>query len=145
PLDLVGTVEFMQEWRRRVDALKDIPNEPLSPPSRVFLSSTLDGRGALNGDLDADDHLVVTTALRVATVADLAAEPKRTPAEQRADALVAVSQFFLDNQHAKTGGRHRPHVNVLIDLDTREGRGVNGPLLNKETLERIMCDCAFHR
>src|SRR5438309_317129 len=69
PLDLLRTVEFMQEWRRRVDALKDIPNEP-EPPSRVFLSSTLDGRGALNGDLDADDQLVVATALRVATVAD---------------------------------------------------------------------------
>src|SRR5438309_1112805 len=81
------------------DALKAIPDEPVSPPSRMFLSNALDGRGALNGDLDADDQLVVSVALRVATVADLPEEPKRTPAEQRADALVAISQFFLDNQH----------------------------------------------
>ena len=142
-MSILETVEYMQEWRRRVDALKDLPDEP-EPTSKVFLSNTLDGRGALNGDLDADDHLVVSTALRVATVKDLEGEPKRTAAEARADALVAVSQFFLDNQHSKPGGRHRPHVNVLMDLGW-EGRGVNGPVLNKETLERIVCDCAFHR
>ena len=142
-MSILQTVEYLQEWRRRVDALQDIPDEP-EPTSKVFLSNTLDGRGALNGDLDADDHLVVSTALRVATVKDLPEEPVRTAAEARADALVAISQFFLDNQTAKPGGRHRPHLNLLVDLGW-EGRGVNGPVLNKETLERIACDCAFHR
>jgi 5-methylcytosine-specific restriction protein A len=143
-MSILETVDYMQEWRRRVDALKDVPAEP-EPTSKVFLSNTLDGRGALNGDLDADDNLVVATALRVATVRDLEGEPKRTAAEARADALAVVCQFFLDNQHSKPGGRHRPHVNVLMDLESWESRGVNGPVLNNETLERIMCDCAFHR
>ena len=144
PLSLLDTVTAMQDWRAKLDALADTP-DAVEPTSRVFLSNTLDGRGALNGDLDADDHLVVSTALRVATVRDLDSEPKRTAAEARADALTAVCQFFLDNQKTNTGGRHRPRVNVLVDVDRWEGRGVNGPLLNKETLERITCDCAFHR
>jgi hypothetical protein len=144
PLSILDTVTAMQDWRRRVDALQDTPEER-EPTSKVFLSSALDGRGALNGDLDADDHLVVSTALRVATVKDLDGEAKRTAAEARGDALTAVCQFFLDNQHTKPGGRHRPHLNVLVDLESWESRGVNGPALNKDTLERIMCDCAFHR
>ena len=145
PLNMHETVEFMQEWRRRVDAHKPIPDEPVDPPSRLFLSAALDGRGALNGDLDADDHMTLSAALRVAATKDLPGEPRRTPAEQRSDALTAVCQFFLDNQQTKTGGRHRPHVNVLLNVDTGQGRAVDGPLLNRETIERICCDCAYHR
>ena len=74
----------MQEWRRRLDALADVP-EPAEPASRVFLSEMLDGRGGLDGDLDAEDHAIVATALRVATADDAPGEPARTPDEQRAE------------------------------------------------------------
>ena len=144
PLSVFDTVEAMQEWRRRVDALADAP-EPEEHPSRVYLSEMLDGRGVLDGDLDAEDHAIVATALRVANTDDAAGEPARTPAEKRAGALVDICEFFLDNQTSQRGGRHRPHLNILAKVDTWEGHVVNGPTLSVETIERYLCDCSVHR
>jgi len=143
-LSVFDTVEAMQEWRRRADALNDQP-EPVEPSSRLYLSEMLDGRGALDGDLDAEDHAIVAAALRVANTDDAPGEPARTPAEKRADTLVDICGFFLDNQTTNRGGRHRPHVNILADIDTWEGHVVNGPTLSVETIERYLCDCGVHR
>jgi hypothetical protein len=144
PLDLLGTIEVMQHWRRKLDALDDLP-EPVEPSSTLYLSGMLDGRGRLDGDLDAEDTGIVATALRVAETDDLDGEPTRTPAERRADALADVCRFFLDNQQTHRGGRHRPHLNVLVNLDTYAGRHVDGTALAPATIERLMCDCAMHR
>src|SRR5207249_5887353 len=65
--------------------------------SHVHLSAVGD-RGVLDGELSAEDHAVVAKALQVATTRDLDGEPARTPSQRRADALVDVCQFFLDNQ-----------------------------------------------
>ncbi len=71
------------------------------------------------------------------------------PATRRADALVDICRFFLDHQQSKSGGRHRPHVNVVVDLEALElgqgGRVVDGPPLDGATVARMLCDCALHR
>jgi len=143
PLSINDTATVMQHWRERADATA--PEPDLSePPSRLHLSATLDGRGALDGDLDADGHAIVATALRVATTRDTEGEPVRTAAERRADALVDVCRFFLDNQHTRRGGRHRPHVNLLVDLESN-GRVLGGPKLPKSVTDRYCCDSTMHR
>ena len=143
-LDIAGTITAMSKWRQLADALAEAP-EPQEPPSRVFLSKTLDGRGALDGDLESEDAEIVRTALRVAERDALEGEPPRTPAERRADALTDVCQFFLDNQKAQRGGRHRPHLNIILDLESGACRFADGSLLPTSTAERYLCDCNVHR
>ena len=88
---------------------------------------------------------MVDTALRLATTDD----PTRTPAEGRADALVEVCRFFLDNQQTRAGGRHRPHLNVVVDLDAlvegEGGRVIDGPALDGASMSRLLCDSSLHR
>lgn len=42
-------------------------------------------------------------------------------ATRRADALVDIARFFLDFQRTHSGGRHRPHVNVVVNLEDLAG------------------------
>ena len=75
--------------------------------------------------------------------------PTARPAQRRADALVEICRFFLDHQQSRPGGRHRPHLNVVVDLEAlqedRGGRVVDGPSLDATTMSRLVCDCALHR
>ncbi len=91
----------------------------------------------------------MSTALRLGESPDVEAEPSRTPAERRADALVDVCRFFLDHQAHRPGGRHRPHLNVVVDLDDLEaaqaGAVVDGPILDGPSLQALLCDSALHR
>jgi hypothetical protein len=76
-------------------------------------------------------------------------EGRRAPARRRADALVDVCRFFLDHQHHLPAGRHRPHLNVVIDLDDldsgRPGRFVDGGIADAATIASLLCDCSLHR
>ena len=139
PLTVNETMTAMQKWRELADANLEAP-EPEEPPSRVFLSATLDGRGALDGDLDAEAHAIVATALRVAETRD-----ERPAAERRADALVDVCRFFLDNQQTRRGDRHRPHVNLIVDAQSGDGHVLGGAKLPTSVLERYCCDSTMHR
>jgi hypothetical protein len=73
PLSLADTIVVLQEWRRRADALDDVPSadEACEGASTLHLSPALDGRGVLDADLDAEDHAIVATAIRVATTDDV--------------------------------------------------------------------------
>ncbi|HEX9970308.1 MAG TPA: DUF222 domain-containing protein, partial [Acidimicrobiales bacterium] len=126
PLTVPETATAMQHWRARVevDRMEDLPERAL------HLSRTLGGRFELSGSLDALSGEVVSTALRVASVDDVAV----LPATRRADALVDVCRFYLDHRHDRTGGRNRPHLNVVVDYDDliarRGGETVEGTLLD---------------
>ena len=54
----------------------------------------------------------VAAALRLAATDDT--EAVRTPATRRADALVDICRFFLNHQRSHSGGRNRPHLNVVL-------------------------------
>jgi hypothetical protein len=143
-LTLEETVQVLHEWRQRVEAGDgpdpDDPND-LDVPGRVYLSDSLDGRGILDGDLDPDTNQLLKTALRVADSNELDV----TPAIRRAEALGVIAKFFLDHQQTQAGGRHRPHVNVLVDLEKMTGRYVDGPAISRRVLDEYFCDSAFHR
>ena len=144
PLTVAGVSRAIGYWlaRNRPD-----PPEPEEPERSLHLSPILDDRWLLNGSLDSEGGSVVATALRLAT-------PDKTdvltsPSTRRANALVDICRFFLDHQQTHTGGRHRPHVNVVVDLkDLEAGRGgqvVDGPTLDGATVSRLFCDSAVHR
>ncbi|HWC11964.1 MAG TPA: DUF222 domain-containing protein, partial [Acidimicrobiales bacterium] len=135
-------------WKAHADAMCEDP-EPPEPERALHLSKTLGGGCAFDGDLDAEGGAILATALRVAGSDDVEAEPSRSPAERRADALVDLCRYFLDHQHHRPGGRHRPHVNVVIDYDDlvggRGGQVVDGGPLERSSIEALLCDCALHR
>ena len=68
---------------------------------------------------------------------------------RRADALGDICRFFLDHQHDHRGGRHRPHLNVVVDFEDlaagRPGRFVDGSSLSGPATGRLACDAAVHR
>jgi hypothetical protein len=143
PLTIAGCGRAMAAWKSRAQ----VDVEPTEPERSLHLSQTLDDRYVLDGSLDAEGGAVVATALRLATTDDT--DTARTPATRRADALVEVCRYFLDHQISTPGGRHRPHLNVVIDLDAlQEGRGgrvLGGPSLDGPTVSRLVCDSSLHR
>lgn len=145
-LAILETVTTVQAWRQRIDAELD-EVEPSEPEQTFHLSKTLDGRRELRGSFNADDGAVLETALRLAMTDDDEGE-ERNPAQRRADAEVAIHQFFLDHQRAARGGRRRPHVDIIVKVEP--GGGVTGELLDgtllpASSVHRYLCDCAAHR
>lgn len=144
PLTPAGISRAMASWKSRVQP--DGP-EPKEPERSLHLSQTLDNRWVLDGSFDAEGGSVIAAALRLASTdgTDVA----RTPSGRRADAMVDICRFFLDNQRTRSGGRHRPHLNVVAELDAveeeRGGRVVGGPALDGSTVSRLLCDCSLHR
>ena len=151
--EIQGTIHYLQAWAARtqaeLDRLRPDPApEPEEPSSAVHLSPLLDGRGRLDGDLSPELHDLLRTALRLAETRDLEGEPARIPSQRRADALETVCHFFLDHQQTRQGGRHRPHVNVVIDFDDLPdgpGRTMAGWPLDNATMRRLLCDAGVHR
>ncbi len=147
-LPVGDTATVMQAWAA-ADTLDQA--DRCEPRRTLHLSTTLDGRTALDADLDPDGGQVVTTAIRLATTRDAEGEPARSPGHRRADALIDVCRWFLDHQHATPGGRHRPHVNLVVDTDKRTsgdptaGRTSDGVPLDPATIERTLCDASIHR
>lgn len=146
-LTFFDTITAMQEWRRRAEA--QLPDPPFADePDRSFHhSQTLDARFESKGSYDADGGSVIAAALRLASTPDAEGE-SRTPAERRADAEIAIHQFFLDHQQTHRGGRRRPHLDVVVSIGDDgdvEGRLIDGPFLSTETIKRLLCDCAVHR
>jgi hypothetical protein len=144
-LTTAETMVAMQRWRERAEALVD-DKEPVERKRSLHHSDGLDGRGVLSGHFDPDSNEVIKSALRLAESPDVEGEPARTPAERRADSLVDVCRHFLDHQHTKPGGRHRPHLNMIIDVDDElSGRYVNGAAMARELIDAYLCEGALHR
>ncbi|HVF13873.1 MAG TPA: DUF222 domain-containing protein [Acidimicrobiales bacterium] len=144
PLTVAGTARAMAGWKSRAEVEAAEPSEP---GRSLHLSQTLDDRYVLDGSFDADGGATVATAVRSAGHDEPGDE--RSPAVRRADALVEVCRFFLDHQQSRPGGRHRPHLNVVVDVDAlvegTGGRVIGGPALDGTSVSRMLCDCALHR
>ncbi|MEA2687043.1 MAG: hypothetical protein QOE93_2238 [Actinomycetota bacterium] len=143
PLSVAGCARAMATWRAGVDE-----EPPGGEPEReLHVSSTLDDRYVVEGTFDAEGGATIATAIRLATTED--DEVTRTPAARRGDALVDICRYFLDHQHHRAGGRHRPHLNVVVDIEAlEEGRGgriIDGPALDATSVSTMLCDSALHR
>jgi len=146
-LSVADTSRAMGHWAAHAAALADGPEPPESKRG-LHLSQMLDGTWVLDGTLDPESGEVVATALRQAESPDSDAEPPRTPRQRRVDALDDICRFYLDHQHDRPAGRHRPHVNVVIDFEDLQaggpGRVVDGPALSGAVLRAMSCDSALH-
>ena len=147
--DVADSARFLQGWAMRAKVALGLEgNPPDGDEGTAHLSPMLDGTGRLDATLDPDGHLTVSTALRLAESPDAEGE-QRTAAQRRHDALVDVCQHFLDHQHTKPGGRHRPHLNVVVDAgechETGPGRTLERAPLAPALIRSIACDANVHR
>jgi hypothetical protein len=146
-MDVRDTARVMNHWTGLADALVEGP-EPRQRERSLTASHSMDQRLVINGDLDADSGEVVLTALRMAEAPDADGE-WRTPTERRADALVDICRFFLDHQTERPGGRHRPHLNVVVEADdlyaVRTAKYLDGVPLSPRVAAAILCDSVMHR
>jgi hypothetical protein len=117
------------------------------------VSSSAGGMVRLDGSLDPDTGGTVMTALRSVTDGWRWAGPDdpRTPAQRRADALGEVCRGWLDRPDRPVVGGERPHVTVVVDLETLEGRAVEGSetaegtMISPEDVRRLACDAVVSR
>jgi hypothetical protein len=138
----------MAAWRECATADRDPKPEPAQA---LYLSRTLARRWRLDANLGPETGELLATALRLAHTPEADGETLRSPATRRADALGDICRFFLDHQEKHRGGRHRPHLNLVLDIErfralSRGGATtVEGTGLDRATVERLLCDAALHR
>src|SRR5438309_2212359 len=150
PLDgsALATVAGLRDWEEKAEAV--LPKPPRDEDDRELSCSHLeDGTRVLRGHFDRDAGVLIETALRVATTKDGETDPVRTGPRKRADALLDICQFFVNNQTERGGGSHRPHLNVVVtheELATGRGaRYSDGTPISAVALSTVMCDCNIHR
>ena len=147
-LSVRDVVTAMAAWRECATTDRDPKPEP---DQALHLSAALAGRWRLDGNLGAETGELLATALRLAQSPDTDGEPTRSAATRRADALGDVCRFYLDHQQSRRGGRHRPHLNLVLEVDRFRALSdagastVDGTRLDRTTVERLLCDAALHR
>ncbi len=118
---------------------------------RLTVSRTGDGAVAIEGRLDPVGGEAVLTALApLAAPAD--AGDTRTPEQRRADALVTLCRRALDGGGLPEVGGVRPHVTVVVPLETLQGReGASPAVLDRcgaisgDAARMLACDSGITR
>ena len=146
-LGVVDCERAMRVWRAHAKAVVD-GVEPAELCRSVHLSETTDGFvGTMSFDIDGGQY--VRTALEVAESKDQEGEPRRTPAQRRADALVDICKEFLDHHTRPTTPRNRPHVSVIVRLEDAEaggaGRYLDGLPADPAATAALVCDSTLRR
>ena len=140
-------------WRQAIDEASALDDANRRYESRrLHVSVTMGGMVRLDGDLDPEGGEVVITALGSITDREArATDDKRTPAQQRSDALVEICRQWLDRGETARVGGEKPHLSVTVDLEVLERRGTgkseteNGQVLHPETVRRLACDAGVSR
>ncbi len=152
-LDPGGMRKVVQHW---IDAAD--PDRALADTNRLWrrrrlhVSETLGGMVRIDGDLDPESGHIVLTAIR--SLAEPAAKNPtdgRRSAQRRADALVDICRDFLDHGETPVRSGVKPHLSVIVDLETLQGvpghraHLDDGTPVHPETLRRWACDARISR
>ena len=139
-------------WRQAVDGPKEMQREQrLHDRRRLHISPTLDGMFRLDAELDPEGGEIVRTAINaLAEPWGKDGEDPRSPAQRRADALIEISRDALDHKDLPVRGGRKPQVDVVVSLETLEGRfghraEIGDTVITPETARRLLCDAAVSR
>ncbi len=141
----------VDHWRQALDheaALADA--EALHRRRRLHISATFEGMHVIDGALDREGGAVVTSAVNSRSET-LDPADSRTPAQRRADALVDICRDYLDHGDTPMSGGEKPHVLVIAELESLEGRAghrceIDGiGVIHPEAARRLACDAAVSR
>jgi len=144
-------------WRSAADDAVGEPTGRRHQEARnLHVRVTLQGMGAVEGDLDADTTALLLEALELAAPPDRGegAELPRTLAQRRHDGLADICRAFLDR--AGAGGRPAAAVHLVMDRETACGHPPIDPRRIRceldhvgpvpfDTARRLACDCAVAR
>lgn len=119
-LDAKDFTSAVEMWRRRaVPRVIATEERERFERRRLSISDSFDGLVHLEGDLDPVSGEVVITAIRsVASPANRDNTDGRTPTQRRVDALTEICRAHLDSGVAPVSGGVKPHLDVIVDLDT---------------------------
>jgi len=147
-LDVAAAVVAMKTWAAMVKEMLDDHGSEPDPDRSAHLSPTLSG-GRLDANLEPEAFHAAQAALRLAmgTKSD---DDERTPTQRRHDGLAEIFTHYLDHQRDHLGGRHRPHVNITIGLESLKagaGQGTfdDGTPITAADALRLACDANVHR
>jgi len=136
----------LAQWRDAIDAARHDPTAgdgQVWDTSALHLSELLDGVGVIDAKLTADGFAIIQRAIANEYERAHRADDPRSPAEQRADALVAICRRALEHT---ARGHQRPHILIHIDLETYLGLAVGlcetdrGTRIPPHIARRIACD-----
>jgi hypothetical protein len=119
----------------------------------MHVTRSRDGMVRIDGNLDPETGATFTTALDAVTGswARTGSDDVRSPAQRRADALGEVCRGWLSHSDRPVVGGERPHITVVADLETLEGRSTArsetsiGTPVPAETVRRLACDAQVSR
>ncbi len=146
PLTAHQSDRVLRHWVSAADdmAVREAVEAGIDPtevvPERELSATRVGGELAIRGFLDTDSAAPVEKALEAATRDDLPGE-RRTPKQRRADALVAMSQAYLDLLEGPDANRRRERLTITADVVTlhRAWLKVAG-VVTAEQLERFLDD-----
>jgi Domain of unknown function (DUF222) len=117
-------------------------------------SPASDGMVRVDGNLDSETGQTLLCALRSVTDTwsrNRSAGDERTPAQRRCDALGEITRQWLDRSDRPVVAGERPHVTLLLDLDSLEGRAGRrceldeAGWISSDSARRIACDASVAR
>jgi hypothetical protein len=141
-----------RQWRDALDSHLDRDGSGQRPGGydrrRANFSRSIDGVGFLDATFDTEGAEIVDTALTRSYERNHIADDPRSPAQQRADAMVEIFRHYLDHQRR---GTNRPHLILPVDAATLAGEAVglcetiSGYRISPETARRLACDAIVQR
>jgi Domain of unknown function (DUF222) len=150
--DAVGVRRVAEHWRHMVDRDGFEADEHTRyERRRLHTSETFEGMVVGDFAADPENGSLIRTAIE-AFAGPLPGADARTPGQRRFDALVEICRRVLDRGTPTSGGE-RPHLSVLVPLDTLEGRAraagaevswVQQPI-SGEAARRLACDARVTR
>jgi uncharacterized protein DUF222 len=141
-------------WSARVDARTALVHAG-HLHERRWLSITpgVGGMGRIRGELDPETTETVMTAIGAVADRWVKSGPTdgRTYAQRMVDSLGEVARQFLDGGSRSNPGSERPHVSVLVDLESLQRRAgricelESTGVIHPEAARRLACDASISR
>ena len=146
PNDSYRVIEY---WRQALDHY-DQDHDQRYQQRRLNVSATFAGMVRGDFDLDPESGQIVLTAIRALSETTDPSDT-RTSQQRRADGLVELCRDYLDHGDTPTQGGEKPHVTLLVSLESLEARAGKPCELDEtgvitaQAARRIACDAGISR
>jgi len=150
-LSVADTRRVVDHWR-----IAALPQESAARAEAIvaqrwlYASPTFEGMVRLDGWFDPVDGDTILTALAAATAPRDKTGDDASAAQRRADGLADICRQWLADGAPEMGGE-KPHIDLLVDLETLENRtGKTCELsregvIDPETARMLACDAGLSR
>jgi hypothetical protein len=135
----------VEQWRAVVDRAADESYERSCHRRRSLkFFRTLDGMVRIDGLFEAEAGRILRNAVDDLVRGQRLDESGRTPEQRKADALIELANAF--NAGTVTGGRERPQILAIVDVEQLAKRAAGRALLDTgetitiEAARRLACD-----